>query len=322
MMALSLSSDFHAWSSSSISALSVSRMDSKAISIVLHYLATDIPCALPTNAEIEESEVVLSAYSNRKVVRVGRHFVVKYGEGIDIIEGENMLYVRKATTITVPKVYALYTELCTGKNFIIMEFVEGDTLALIWQDLSATQKSHITTQLRDSYDELRQLPSPGYFGSLGKRPLLDEIFWTREKIPSINGPFETEHTLNEAMAQKYVYDGRKSYKADYYRQSLPHVFRDHRPTYTHADCQRKNIIVRKVPPREGYISADQFLEDEFEVTIIDWEKAGWYPSYWEFCLAIYALRWDDDWCLRIQDFLLPYYAEAPWLQMLRFELWS
>lgn len=297
-------------------------MDAEASHIVLPYLASDIPCALPTNAEIEGSEVVLSAYGNRKVVRVGRHFVVKYGEGIDIIEGENMLYVQNATTIAVPKVYALYTEPYTGKNFIIMEFVEGDTLASIWPDLNVTQKSKITTRLRDSYDELRRLPSPGYFGSLGKRHLLDEIFWTREKIPSINGPFETEHALNEAMAQKYVYDGRTSYKADYYRQCLPHIFRDHSPTFAHADCQRKNIIVRKVSPPEDVINADQVLEDNFEVTIIDWEKAGWYPSYWEYCLAIYALRWDDDWCLCIQNFLPPSHAEAPWLQMLRFELWS
>jgi len=297
-------------------------MDTKARSVVLHYLATDIPCALPTNAEIEDSEAVFSAYGNRKVVRVGRHFVVKYGEGIDIVEGENMLYIQKVTTIKVPKVYALYTELCTGNSFIIMEFVQGDTLASIWPDLSVTQKSNITTKLRDSYGKLRQLPSPGYFGSLGKGPLLDEIFWTREKIPSINGPFETEDALNEAMAQKYVYDGRKPYKADYYRQSLPHIFRDHRPKFAHADCQRKNIMVRKFPLREGFINADQLLEDEFEVTIIDWEKAGWYPDYWEYCLAIYALRWDDDWCLFIQKFLPPYHAEAPWLQMLRLELWS
>lgn len=297
-------------------------MDMVTSSIVLPYLAKDVPCALPTNAEIEDSEIVLSAYGKRKVVRVGRHFVVKYGEGIDIIEGENMLYVQKATTITVPKVYALYTETCTGKNFIIMEFIEGDTLTDMWPNLSATQKSNIATKLRAFFHELSQLPSPGYFGSLGERPLLDEIFWTREKIPSINGPFETEQALIEAMAQKYVYDGRPSYKADYYRQSLPHIFRDHRPTFSHADCQRKNIMVRKGPSLEYLINTDQLLDDDFEVTIIDWEKAGWYPNYWEYCLAICALRWDNDWCLYIQEFLPPFHAEAPWLQMLRFELWS
>ena len=64
-----------------------------ASSIVYHYRATDVLYDLPTIAEIQDSEDVISAYGNRGVVRVGRHFVVKYGKGIDIIEGENMLYV-------------------------------------------------------------------------------------------------------------------------------------------------------------------------------------------------------------------------------------
>ncbi|KAK3176894.1 hypothetical protein OEA41_008220 [Lepraria neglecta] len=172
------------------------------------------------------------------------------------------------------------------------------------------------------YEDLRQLPSPGYFGSLGERPLLDKIFWTCKEALSINRPFESEDTLNEAIALKYIYDGRQPYKADFYRQSLPHVFRGHQPTFTHADCQRKNIIISKLSPRDDDLNADYLLEDKYKVTIIDWEKAGWYPSYWEYSLALYALRWDNDWGLFILKMLSPYHSEAPWLQMLRLELWS
>ena len=215
-------------------------------SIVSHYRATDIPYDLPTSAEIQDSEDVVSGYGNRKVVRVGRHFVVKYGKAIDIIEGENMLYIQRNTTIAVPKVYTLYTEPYTGWNFIVMEYIEGSTLALAWPDLNAVQKLVLTAKLMNFYNELRQLPSPGYFGSLGQRPLLDDTFWTRENVPSINGPFETEDALNEALAQKYTYDGRAYYKAEYYRQSLPHIFWGDQPTFAHGDCQRKYIMVRKV----------------------------------------------------------------------------
>ena len=98
-------------------------------SIILHCLATDIPYDLPTIAEIQDPEDVVSGYGNRKVVRVGRQFVVKYGKAIDIIEGENMLYVQRNTTVAVPEVYTLYTEPCTGRNFIVMEYIEGSTLA-------------------------------------------------------------------------------------------------------------------------------------------------------------------------------------------------
>ena len=293
-----------------------------ASSITLPFIAAAIPSALPTNAEIEDSRDVLSAYGNRTVVRVGRHFVVKYGQGVDIIEGENMLFVQSRTTITIPKVYALYTEPSTKKNYIVMENVDGDTLASRWPSLTRQQKEVIVAKLRCFYEELRQIPSPGYFGSLGERHLLDEIFWTCEEAPSINGPFKSEDALNEAMALKYIHDGRPTYKADFYRQSLSYVFRGHQPIYTHADCQRKNIIICKVAPGDRDLNADHHLEDEYKVTIVDWEKAGWYPSYWEYSLALYALRWDDDWGLFILKMLSPYHSEAPWLQMLRLELWS
>ncbi|KAL9127454.1 MAG: hypothetical protein Q9217_003671 [Psora testacea] len=257
-----------------------------------HYLAAKKPCTLPTIAEIEASNDTLSAYGNRKVVRVGC-FVVKYGEGISSIEAENMVYVREVITVKVPEVYSCFTDLGTRKTFIIMEYIEGDTFASAWTHLCDEQKSKVISKLRDFFDELRKIPSPGYFGSLGKRPLLDEVFWTREKVSSINGPFETEPALNEAMAQKYQYDDRASHKADYYRQALPTVFQGHLPTFSHGDCQRKNIIIR-MPSLKGVSNVYQLVEGELEITMIDWEKAGWYPSYWEYSLAICALRWDDD----------------------------
>lgn len=67
-----------------------------------------------------------------------------------------MLYVQRNTTIAVPKVYNLYTEPYTGWNFIVMEYIEGSTLALAWPDLNAVQKSVITAKLRNFYNELRQ----------------------------------------------------------------------------------------------------------------------------------------------------------------------
>lgn len=49
--------------------------------------------------------------------------------------------------------------------------------------------------------------------------------------------------------------------------------------FTHGDRQRKNIIVN---------------QDDYSVAIIDWEFAGWYPSYWEYTRAMFACgRFDD-----------------------------
>lgn len=78
----------------------------------------------------------------------------------------------------------------------------------------------------------------------------------------------------------------------------------------------------RFPPKEGIIDADHFLQDEFEVTIIDWEKSGWYASYWEYCLAFAAIRWDDDWGLFLREILSPYHVETLFVKTLRLELWS
>jgi thiamine kinase-like enzyme len=82
---------------------------------------------------------------------------------------------------------------------------------------------------------------------------------------------------------------------------------DHPPTFTHGDLQRKNIIVGK----------------DGRITIIDWEFAGWYPSYWEYARAIFACgRFDDD-CNEWIDLSLDVYRnEWDWMQMLILELWS
>lgn len=92
--------------------------------------------------------------------------------------------------------------------------------------------------------------------------------------------------------------------------------------FIYADYQRKNIMVYIISPKLNVSSPDNVFEDEFEITIIDWEKVGWYPSYWEYCIAFCALRWDDDWGLWIGKVLNSYYPGATWLQMLRLELWS
>ncbi|MCJ1265355.1 hypothetical protein MMC22_005232 [Lobaria immixta] len=108
-----------------------------------------------------------------------------------------------------------------------MENVKGDTLASRWPSLTRAQKTAIVAKLRFIFEELQLIPSPGYFRTLGKRHLFDGMFWISEEAPSINGKFENEDALNEAMAQKYIYDSRPTFKADFHRQFLPHGFKGH-----------------------------------------------------------------------------------------------
>ena len=190
-----------------------------------------------------------------------------------------------------------------------MDNVEGQTLASRWGSLAIPAKSAIADRLREVFNHLRDIPCPGYFGSLGNRPLEDCVFWTAGDVASgvINGPFETEAQLNEAMVLKYLYNTTSPQKAEYYRRVLPQVLRNHKPIFQHADLQRKNIMIR----------------DDGTLVIIDWETAGWYPSYWEYSLAIFACgRWDDDWHIWVAKILDEYLNEFAWMDMIRRELWS
>ncbi|KAL4743403.1 hypothetical protein BDV11DRAFT_178177 [Aspergillus similis] len=135
-----------------------------------------------------------------------------------------------------------------------MEHIHGNTLQSLWPRLTSPEKDSIMTTMRVYFDELRNLPPPNYYGSLGGRSPLDEIFWTHEADPAINGPFTSKDALNKAFALKYIYDGRPRFRADFYRQCLPRIFHGHLPTFTHGDFQRKNIII-------------QHAEDEVELKL-------------------------------------------------------
>jgi aminoglycoside phosphotransferase (APT) family kinase protein len=284
-------------------------MDS--IQIPYYVPPEELPSELPTKDAIESSEEVLCEQSARKVVGIGSHFVVKYGLQIDLEEGQSMIFIKNTTSVSVPKVYALFKDVKSNKNYVIMERISGDRLDSIWTSLDHMQKQAVALQVRASFIELRKLRSPDGYCSLDGKPLRDHLFYTgnSEKSLELEGPFKTEMEFNDALIKKYLSSGYLPVgKADYYRRAFPSVLNGHPPTFTHGDLQRKNIIVGT----EGG-----------SITIIDWEFAGWYPSYWEYARAIFACgRFDDDWSEWIDFSLDVYRNERAWMQMLIIELWS
>ncbi|KAJ1671682.1 hypothetical protein EV182_007502 [Spiromyces aspiralis] len=230
-----------------------------------------------------------------------------------------MLFVRQATNIPVPKLYALYSDPQTGKNYIMMERIAGETLESLWPSLSEQEKDMVIAKLRQYFDELRRLPSPGYFGRLGGRPLLSFPYHAPSSDPAISGPFKTEDALNEALALRCAQECSSPYMPDFYRQSLPHIFRDHKPTFTHGDLYPNNILVQRLP-QDSHPAGERNSSDEFKVTIIDWQLSGWYPDHWEYSFAIIGSRWNNDWGLRVGKILDPYYREVQWFYRLYFNV--
>ncbi|EXJ54295.1 hypothetical protein A1O7_09633 [Cladophialophora yegresii CBS 114405] len=280
--------------------------------------AAILPAKLPSTAEIESSQEILTERTAAKVVALGPHFVAKYGKGIDLEEGQTMIFVKQRAQVPVPTVYALYHE--DGKNVIIMERIHGQTMEERWPTLTNAEKNLVATQLKECLRRMRSIMlmnGDGYgYSSLNGKPLRDSLFLTctANRDGSLRyeyeGPFKTEADLNDAIIRKCKASEAMRGKAMFYENALHDVFCTHPPVLTHGDLQRKNIMVR------------MGSQGEVAITILDWEIAGWYPSYWEYAQAIVACGlFEDDWHHYVDRFLDPYRNEYAWLHMLQNELW-
>jgi hypothetical protein len=278
-----------------------------------------LPGPLPTKEDIETSTIILRHDPDyHRIVVVGEHYLVKYGRGVERREGDTLRFIEHNLKIPAPRLYAMYREQSSGWLYIIMEFLPGETLEGKWSALLEQEKTLITSKLRRIFDKMRHLPSPDFYGDISQRHLPHHLFWIKEKVASISGPFDNEHDLNmsfvgrlRAIAEE---NGMHSYKADFYERSLSRALSNHPPTFSHSDVQRKNILVREIPAK----SPGQ--EKDYELSIIDWEEAGWYPSYWEYAAVAIAFQWDDDWPARLEEFIDPWPSETAMLKILYQEI--
>ena len=273
-----------------------------------------LPAPLPSIAEIEASKDVLQDIKiHQRVVRFAPHFVVKHGLRVSLEEGQTMIFIKKNVGLPAPQVYALFQDPANKKNYIIMEYVSGPTLEDLWPDLSLEQKHEISQKITNNVDRMRLAPSPSGFCSLGRLPLRHEFFETRTGLNSWanSGPFQLESELNEVMIAKCFGASHLIQKGRFYRRHLKSVLSNHRPTLTHGDLQRKNIIVQT-----------SNTTSEMHITFLDWESAGWYPSYWEYVMAVRGCdRFQDDWHHWVDQILKPYPRTWIWIKTLMELLW-
>ena len=84
------------------------------------------------------------------------------------------------------------------------------------------------------------------------------------------GPFAGIQDFHRHLRQGFQYDPGNNPEIN----ELIHLQEaaSHPPVLTHGDLSSLNILVR----------------DDKIVGIIDWETAGWLPSYWEYTTACYV----------------------------------
>ncbi|KAL9476110.1 hypothetical protein ACSS6W_005951 [Trichoderma asperelloides] len=284
----------------------------------------ELPGPLPTAAQIEAASIELpNNYTTdlRRTVLVNEHFVVKYGPLVYENEGHAMLLVEEVKAVPSPRLYAMYRE--EEKLYIIMEYIPGSPLSQMWPSLSEEEKSPIIQQLRLAFNSLRKLPSTTCFSGAAGGPLNHRWFFSLEKDPSVTGPFTTEKEFCNALVlrseRNWKSYGKRGWMTEFFGRHLSTVLKGHSSVFTHSDLQRKNILVKEISQVSD--SPDDKTQRLFEVTaILDWESAGWYPSYWEYADCFVWFDWSDDWAEKVEQILDPYPIESPILRMIGHDL--
>ncbi|KAK3984643.1 phosphotransferase enzyme family protein [Cladorrhinum sp. PSN332] len=215
---------------------------------------------LPTPSEIRELNQkarhykALDHYSPTPVRIPSLGLLVKYGAGVLYSEYEAQLFVYQQLQgrVLVPELYGWTQD--AGQGFIYMALIEGETLERRWKGMTGEEKRNLALELREMVDTWRSLTQPGYvsyIGVVGMQALNDR---TLSKFKG--GPFMGENAI-----------------ADFHTAcNISGIEGDFPIKFTHADLVACNILVTSGPnPKVA--------------AVIDWEQAGWYPSYWEYCKA-------------------------------------
>ncbi|CDF38703.1 unnamed protein product [Chondrus crispus] len=230
------------------------------------------------------------------VVRVGEDVVVKYGPYVSAKEQETIRFIAENTPVPVPQVYGVH-EGDDGNTYIVMEFISGTPLDLVWDSLEVSQKEKLAHQLREYFEELRELRG-NFIGSVHEGPCKDIYF----DEGADKGPFTTEVDMNVAIVEA-VRKG-SGLTEDFVTCTLPGLPHNHAIVFSHGNFGVTHVIVDS--------------EHENVRAIVGWQRSGFFPEYWDFvnALTLTIAPFRSDWVLYVEKILKPYYDEYPhWCQL-------
>ena len=229
--------------------------------------------------------------------------IVKSGELTRMTEAITMEFVRRHTSIPIPKIYNAYHDKETGRVRIVMERIEGERLDHIWDKLTDEEKEFIICQLQGYFAELRQIEG-SYIGSVDGNFCEDQYF---DDEPGQYGPYKDESEFVEGLVKAWS-NGREDDALIYSLcQMALNIFKGHKVVMTHNDFDPRNILV----------------QGSEVVAILDWEKSGFYPEFWEYCKALWRPGWASGWIKdqAVNRVLTPYWKELAVIMNTSHTIW-
>lgn len=202
-----------------------------------------------------------------------RRFYIKHSR-YGLAEAHSIDFVARNTTIPVPKIYCAFAR--KGIYYTVMQKLPGKMLVVDWNTRSGESRAKILRQLKDMVAQLRAPPPPPMAGVSSVIGGL--VYDCRLPTRDLHGPFADVQEFHRYLRQGY--DDEYSENAE-----LDEIVKLHKGSwpicFTHGDLSSLNIIAKG---------------DEI-TGIVDWETAGWYPSYWEYATAwnvnVYNVFWRE-----------------------------
>lgn len=191
-------------------------------------------------------------------IDLGNGLVLKRSERALAKEAVAMEFVRRNTSIPVPKVHKFFEH--GGLGWILMDKIDGVTLETCSGVLTDKQWNEILAQLHSYVCELRRLPRPASRGVLGSWPSGPYLRPDFDPAPTRPWLFVEEfwsHWVHRARRRQYPEVPRPDVLAHPCNTVL-----------SHGDLQAKNIMVQGARI----------------VAILDWETFGFYPDVWEWLI--------------------------------------
>ncbi|KAJ4364957.1 hypothetical protein N0V83_008573 [Neocucurbitaria cava] len=221
---------------------------------------------------------------NDGILFLSQKICVKYGTDVTLGEASTMQFVAKHTSVPVPRVYCAFAK--HNRAYIVMERIHGEPVGAGWFKRSEGSRTKILNQLKNMIEEMRRITPPEGIGvaHVDGGPLYDF------RLPGTSNHFGPFRTIQDF--HRHLRGGLEAHP-DHKPEISELIFKQDnvrsRPVFTHGDLSSLNVLA----------SGDEV------VGIVDWETAGWYPSYWEYTTAWNVNPQNQFWQKEVDKFLHP-----------------
>ncbi|RPD64119.1 protein kinase subdomain-containing protein PKL [Lentinus tigrinus ALCF2SS1-7] len=206
----------------------------------------------------------------RGIYRLPMNLVLKVSSDPTGNEAVALQFVEALDGVHAPK---LIDCACTAmQTYLLTTWIEGDTVADVWGQLTASDKAHLAVQLRDQVSSLHEQTHT----RAGQRsislasgsPIIDP------RVPWLADNPRIFTTSPDLFQQLWIGLGCP-WNADTLQPKLqPLIEREDVPiVFCHGDILRKNLILPG--------GLQRWRSGATVVCLIDWEYAGWMPLPWD-----------------------------------------